>query len=99
MVLDYQAAASRELEALAAPVLAQLQTEGAALSFRAIQPAGLFLAQSLFEKAALPESTRVEYLPGSYLSLLPQAVDPQQPEAAVILPLWKTCVPLRWCCW
>ena len=77
VVLDYQAAASRELEALAAPVLERLQTEGAALSFRAIQPAGLFLAQSLFEKAAMPESTRVEYLPGSYLNLLPQAVDPQ----------------------
>ena len=76
IVLDYQAATSRELEALAAPVLAQLHAQDAQLAFVTSQPSGLFLAQSLLEQAGLPENTQVEYLPGSYLNLIGWAVTP-----------------------
>ncbi len=76
IVLDYQAATSRELEALAAPLLEQLHTQGANLAFLTTQPSGLFLAQSLLEQAGLAEDTQVEYLPGSYLSLISRAMNP-----------------------
>ena len=76
VVLDYQAATSRELEALAAPLLEQLHTRGAELALVTIQPSGLYLAQTLLAQAGLPEGAQVEYLPGSYLSLISQAVTP-----------------------
>ena len=76
VVLDYQAATSRELEALAAPVLEQLHAQGTKLAFLTSQPSGLFLAQSLLEKAGLPEDTLVEYLPGSYLNLISWVMNP-----------------------
>jgi len=76
IVLDYQAATSRELESLAAPLLEQLHTQGANLAFLTTQPSGLFLAQSLITQANLPEDTQVEYLPGSYLNLISGAVTP-----------------------
>ncbi len=76
IVLDYQAATSRELEALAAPLLEQLHTRGAELAILTTQPSGLFLAQTLLAQAGLPEDTQVDYLPGSYLSLISQAVNP-----------------------
>jgi len=76
VVLDYQAATSRELEALAAPMLEQLHAQGVQLSFLTTQPSGLFLAQSLLKQAGLPEDTLVEFLPGSYLSLINWAMDP-----------------------
>jgi len=75
VVLDYQAATSPELEALTAPLLEQLQTKGAKLAIVTTQPSGLFLAQTLLAQAGLPENTRVDYLPGSYLSLISQAVN------------------------
>ncbi len=75
VVLDYQAATSRELEALAAPLLEQLQSQGTKLTFMTTQPSGLFLAQSLLEQAGLPGETQVEYLPGSYLNLIGWAVN------------------------
>jgi len=76
VVLDYQAATSRELEALAAPMLDKLHVQGVQLSFLTTQPSGLFLAQSLLAQAELPENTLVEYLPGSYLNLIGWAVNP-----------------------
>jgi hypothetical protein len=76
VVLDYQAATSREIESLAAPLLEQLHTQGANLVFLTTQPSGLFLAQSLITQANLPEDTQVEYLPGSYLSLISWAMNP-----------------------
>ena len=76
VVLDYQAATSREIESLAAPLLEQLHTQGANLAFLTTQPSGLFLAQSLLEQAELAEDTLVEYLPGSYLSLISRAINP-----------------------
>ena len=76
VVLDYQAATSRELEALAAPLLEQLHNGGAQLAILTTQPPGLFLAQTLLAQAGLPEDTQVDYLPGSYLSLISQAVNP-----------------------
>jgi hypothetical protein len=76
IVLDYQAATSRELEALAVPLLEQLHTQGANLVYLTTQPSGLFLAQSLLEQAGLAEDTLVEYLPGSYLSLISRAINP-----------------------
>ena len=76
VVLDYQAATSRELEALAAPMLEKLHAQGVQLSFLTTQPSGLFLAQSLLAQAGLPENTMVEYLPGSYLNLIGWAVNP-----------------------
>jgi hypothetical protein len=76
VVLDYQSATSRELEALAAPVLDQLHTLGTQIDFLTTQPSGLFLAQSLLAQAGLPADTQVDYLPGSYLSLLSSAVNP-----------------------
>ncbi len=75
VVLDYQAAASRELEALAAPLLAQLHSQGTQLEFLTTQPSGLFLAQSLLAQAGLPEDTRVDYLPGSYLGMISSAAN------------------------
>jgi hypothetical protein len=76
IVLDYQAATSRELESLAAPLLEQLHTQGANLVYLTTQPSGLFLAQALLEQAGLAEDTLVEYLPGSYLSLISRAINP-----------------------
>ncbi len=76
VVLDYQAATSREIESLAAPLLEQLHTQGANLVFLTTQPSGLFLAQSLLVQAGLPEVKQVDYLPGSYLSLLVRAMNP-----------------------
>jgi len=76
VVLDYQAATSRELESLTVPLLAQLQTRGAQLSFLTTQPSGLFLAQSLLEQAGLPANTEMDFLPGSYLNLIGWAVNP-----------------------
>jgi len=76
VVLDYQAATSRELEALAAPLLKQLHTQGIQFAFLTSQPSGLFLAQSLLVEAGLPEDTLVEYLPGSYLNLISHAINP-----------------------
>ena len=76
VVLDYQAATSRELESLTSPLLAKLVTQGAQLSFLTTQPSGLFLAQSLLEQAGLPETTPVDFLPGSYLNLIGWAVNP-----------------------
>ncbi len=76
IVLDYQAATSRELESLAVPMLEQLHAQGVQLSFLTTQPSGLFLAQSLLVQAGLPEHTLVEYLPGSYLNLIGWAVNP-----------------------
>lgn len=73
VVLDYQAAASRELESLAAPLLGQLHSQNIQLEFLTTQPSGLFLAESLFKQAGLPEHTRVTFLPGSYLSLISSA--------------------------
>jgi hypothetical protein len=75
VVLDYQAAASRELEALAAPLLEQLHDQGTQLEFLTAQPSGLFLAQSLLAQAGLPEDTRVDYLPGSYLGMISSAAN------------------------
>lgn len=79
VVLDYQPAASRELEALAAPLLGSMADKGVDLTFLTSQPSGLFLAQPLFEKAGLPTETRVEFLPGSYLSLISWAMNPSAP--------------------
>ena len=76
VVLDYQAATSRELEALAAPMLEQLHTQGVQLSFMTTQPSGLFLAQFLLTQAGLPGDTLVEYLPGNYLNLISWAMNP-----------------------
>ncbi len=76
VVLDYQAATSRELESLAAPIIEQINSRGIKLTFLTIQPSGLYLAQSLLAQAGLPEETQVEYLPGSYLSLISQSVNP-----------------------
>ena len=76
IVLDYQAATSRELEALAAPLLAQLHSQDIQLTFLTTQPSGLFLAQSLLVQAGLPEVKQVEYLPGSYLSLISRSMNP-----------------------
>lgn len=76
VVLDYQAATSRELEALAAPLLEQFHSQDVHLEFFTTQPSGLFLAQSLIAQTDLPEDTKVDYLPGSYLSLISSAVDP-----------------------
>ncbi len=79
VVLDYQAAASRELETLAAPVLKTMRAQGAELIFLTAQPSGLFLGQSLLEKAGLSADTKIEYLPGSYLSLIGWAMNPAAP--------------------
>ena len=76
IVLDYQAATSRELEALTAPLLEQLHSHGAELAFLTTQPSGLFLAKSLLEQAGLPEDTQVEFLPGSYLNLISWVMNP-----------------------
>lgn len=76
VVLDYQAATSRELEAVAAPLLAQLRTQGSQLEVLTTQASGLFLAQSLLEQSGLPETTQVDFLPGSYLNLIGWAVNP-----------------------
>ena len=76
VVLDYQAATSRELESLAAPILDQLHTQEVQLSFLTTQPSGLYLAQSLLAQTGLPEKTLVEYLPGSYLNLISWAMNP-----------------------
>jgi len=73
VVLDYQAATSRELEALAAPLLIQLHDQGTQLEFLTTQPSGLFLAQSLLAQAGLAEDTQVDYLPGSYLGMISSA--------------------------
>lgn len=75
VVLDYQAAASRELEALATPLIVQLHDQGTKLEFLTTQPSGLFLAQSLFVQAGLPEDTLVEYLSGSYLGMISSAAN------------------------
>ena len=76
VVLDYQAATSRELEALAAPLLINMDSKGIKLAFLTTQPSGLFLAQLLLAQAGLPEETQVEYLPGSYLNLISWAMNP-----------------------
>ncbi len=76
VVLDYQAATSRELESLAAPMLEHLNAQGVQLSFMTTQPSGLFLAQTLLAQSGLPEGTQVDYLPGSYLNLISWAVNP-----------------------
>lgn len=76
VVLDYQAATSRELESLAAPLLTQLHSQGIQFTVLVSQPSGLFLAQSLLAQAGLPEDTLVEHLPGSYLNLISRAMNP-----------------------
>ena len=76
VVLDYQAATSRELEALTVPLLEQLQAQGVQLSFLTPQASGLFLAPSLLAQAGLPEDTLVDFLPGSYLNLISRAMTP-----------------------
>ncbi|MDI9531023.1 MAG: hypothetical protein WBJ23_03325 [Anaerolineaceae bacterium] len=76
VLLDYHAAASRELEALAAPILADLHARGISLTFLTSQPSGLYLAPELLAQAGLPESTPVDFLPGSYLNMISWATNP-----------------------
>ena len=81
VVLDYQAATSSELEALAAPILEKLQIQEVQLTFLTTRASGLFLAQTLLAQSGMPEDTRVEYLPGSYLNLLSQAINSEMAHA------------------
>ncbi len=70
VVLDYQAAASSELEQLAAPVLQKLTRQNADWQAITTHPNGIWLYAQLTARARLVSPPTVTFLPGGGLGLL-----------------------------
>ncbi len=86
VVMDYEAALSGELNALASGPIQDLLTSGARLTFLSDVPAGAALTENLLQSAAAEVSTyqaadqvvNLGYLPGGAASLASFASDPRQ---------------------
>lgn len=88
IILDYQAATSVEIEAVAKPVLEELLAVNTNLRFLTAQPADLWLVEGLFDAENKPVR-EVEYVPGGMLGYLSLAAGSnpswgQTPIAGVI---------------
>lgn len=82
LVISYASASAPELESLSAPVLKQIEEKGAESYAITLRMDGLWLAQSLYEKAGLDHVPVTEYVPGGQFAMLDLAVRPQSKKAS-----------------
>lgn len=77
LVMSYSAASAPELEALAAPVLQQLDSQGLSWQAITLRMDGLWLAESLYQQAKLENHTAPVYVPGGQFAMLDMALNPK----------------------
>lgn len=76
LVMSYSAASATELEALTAPVIQALEDKGLSWQAMTLRMDGLWLAESLFEKADLKNPPAPVFLPGGQYAMLNLAIKP-----------------------
>jgi len=77
LVMSYSAASAPELEALAAPVLQQLDSQGLSWQAITLRMDGLWLAESLYQQAKLEDYSAPVYVPGGQFAMLDMALNPK----------------------
>ncbi len=76
VVLSYYSASAPELESLAAPVLAKIEKKGLDWHVVTLRMDGMWLAESLFEKAGIENLNQPTFMPGGQFAMLDLAVKP-----------------------
>lgn len=76
VIMSYYSASAPELEALAAPVLAQFEEKGLDWHVVTLRMDGLWQIQSLYDKAGIKNPNQHAFLPGGQFAMLDLAVKP-----------------------